>query len=278
MHSRRLTNHLRPITASLARFKSLLGMAAALSFATQHQAGAATIQWQGTTGPTPGDGLLWVDPFNWESDTIPSAFDDAVFGAGTPGVIHLAGDQTINSLAFNANFTLGAYGTTQILTNTSGVVSVTAGDFATINASYGGNNGLNLSGGGSLFLNHPLPRFGGNITVDGAGTTLVHRQEGPYPQYNGVGSAQEFGRFDQLTLGFTTTVRNITLTKVQLQKHIHWNRRRDAEPRARVPAAKPGRHGANQRDHGSVHESGQRAINHHHDDGGSEPARGCGEH
>ena len=52
----------------------------------------------------------------------------------------------------------------------------------------------------------------GDIVVDGEGTTLIHRQEGPTPQYNGIGSSQEFGRFDQVTLGVQRTVRTITLT------------------------------------------------------------------
>jgi fibronectin-binding autotransporter adhesin len=206
-------NPKRPLAYSLSRFKTLLGIAAALGFAGQQGANAAPISWEGSTGGTPGDGFQWLDPLNWQADTLPAAADDLIFEAGTPGVIHLGGAQTLNSLFVYQDFTLGAYGTNDVLNNTTGTMYVDPGAFATINASYGGANGISLSGGGSLFLNHPLPTYAGNITVDGTGgTTLVVRGEGPYPQYNAIGGAQEFGRFDPVGLGFSTTVRTITLT------------------------------------------------------------------
>ena len=40
-------------------------------------------------------------------------------------------------------------------------------------------------------------------------------------QYNGLNSAQEFGRFDQVTLGFSTVVRNITLQNGGVYKIIN---------------------------------------------------------
>jgi len=203
----------RPLSFSLARLTSSVAVASALTLAAQAQ--VAT--WEGTSGGTPGDGFLWTNRLNWSLDTLPLDTDDVIFGdpLATPGRILLIGDKTANSLAFTANnYTIGAYGTDDVLTNSSGVITVNTGNLATINASYGGGAGISLSGGGALFLNHPAPQFGGDITVDGtiAGTTLIHRQEGVGVQYNGIGGAQEFGRNDQLTLGLQRAVRNITLT------------------------------------------------------------------
>ena len=202
----------RPLSFSLARLSSAAAVAAALLAAGQ-SAKAQSFWYGSAPNGIPGDGFLWTNPNNWTFDTVPITSDALVFGdpAATPGTIILNGNQTADSLTFTDNFTLGAYGTSNVLTNTSGNITVTAGDFATINASYGGGNGINLSGGGTLFLNHPAPTFAGNIIVDGAGTTLLHRQEGPTVQYNGIGGAQEFGRFDQVTLGYTTATRTITL-------------------------------------------------------------------
>jgi autotransporter-associated beta strand protein len=181
---------------------------------------AANLTWESTTGPTPGDGFLWTNRLNWTGDVLPStdplASDDLTFGLGTPGIIALGGNQFANSITFNQNFTLGAYGTIDSLTlgfgTGTGNLFVTPGTFATINAALKGDSGLNLSGGGKVYLTNFGSTFTGDITVDGTGTTLVHRQEGPTPQYNGVGNAQEFGRSDQISLGFSTALRTITLT------------------------------------------------------------------
>lgn len=173
---------------------------------------AGAVQWQGNAVPVPGDGINWLNPFNWENEVLPLPTDDLVFGTGTPGVIQLNANQSAFSLTFNENFTLGAYGTNLTLTNLSGGVVVAPGKFGTINAALVGSTGLSLTGGGTLFLDHPLPTFAGTITVDGAGTSLFYRGDGPSPQYNGVGGTQLFGRFDPLTLGYSTATRSITLS------------------------------------------------------------------
>ncbi len=204
---------LQPLGISLARLRSAAAVVATLMAAVPASQ-AATVNWDGNAIPTPGDGFLWTNPLNWDSGFPPFASDDAVFGnpLATVGTILLGGNQTVNSLAATESYTLGAYGTNQVLTNTSGNIAVTTGDFLTINASYGGSSGINLTGGGSLFMNHPLPSFLGNISIDGAGTTLVYKSDMVYPQYNGVGSAQGFGRGDWLTLGYTTVTKTITLS------------------------------------------------------------------
>ncbi len=187
---------------------------APLIAAWPQRAQAVTTDWQGTTGGTPGDGLRWTASLNWMGDLVPSALDDATFGApGTGGsTVHLVGTQTINSLAFDENFSLGAPGTNLVINNTTGNLTVNSGSFVALNAAYGGPAGLNLSGGGSLYLTNPLSPYTGNITVSGTGTTLVHRQEGPSVQYAGINAAAETGRFDQVTLGWNSTVKTITLT------------------------------------------------------------------
>ena len=193
MNTSRLPNQKQPLSLSLASLRSAAAVVAALLAASPSARAQST--WDGNTLPTPGDGLLWTDPLNWSGDALPGGADvifaNALAGVGT---IFLNGDQSANSLTFTESDTLGAYGTNNFLNNLSGAVTVTSGDFATINASYGGTNGIILSGGGTLFLNNPFPTYTGNITVDGVGTTLLHRQEGPGVQYNGINSAQEFGR------------------------------------------------------------------------------------
>jgi len=184
--------------------------AVTMLFLTTAAGYGAPVTWDGG-----GDNLNWFDPLNWDTSTVPLAADDAIFGTLAPpsGVVHLGQERTVNAASFTANgYAIGAYGTNLGLTNTTGNINIAAGVFAQLNARLRGAAGLNLSGGGSLYLTSPLSDFSGNINVDGAGTTLVHRQEGLGPQYNAVGSSQEFGRFDQLTLGFSTAVRNINLT------------------------------------------------------------------
>lgn len=182
--------------------------------ATYTASTAATVDWEGATGGTPGDGQNWNAPLNWQGDAIPAAGDDITLGApGTGGgVLNLNTAQMVNSISADESVILGALGSNLLLTNSTGNVSVSSGDLLTIGAAIGGTNGINLSGGGALYLTNTLSPFTGNITVDGAGTTLIHRQEGPTVQYNGAGSAQEFGRFDQVTLGWSTAARTINLT------------------------------------------------------------------
>jgi fibronectin-binding autotransporter adhesin len=205
-----------PLAVSLSRFRSTKAIGLAMALAAPFGTQAANVTWESTTGPTPGDGFLWTNGLNWTGDTVPNDLDDLTFGLGTPGTIALNGNQGANSLTFNQNFTLGAYGTNESLAlgfgTGTGNLFVTPGTFATINAAVSGAFGLTLSGGGKLYLTNFGSSFTGDIFVDGAGTTLVHRQEGPTPQYNGVGNAQEFGRFDQVSLGVSTALRTITLS------------------------------------------------------------------
>jgi autotransporter-associated beta strand protein len=205
----------RPLSISLARCSSASAVAAALAFAAA-DAIAAPIAWDGGGGD-----FLWTTPLNWAPDGVPAAGDDLTFGTSPAGTVHLVRDQTAGSLAFTDDYSIGAFGTNLTLTNTSGNITVNPGELATIHASYGGTNGLNLSGGGTLYVTNPLSLYTGNITVSGAGTQLLHRQEGPTVQYNGLGGGQEFGRFDQLTLGSSTAVRNITLTNGGTYKIIN---------------------------------------------------------
>lgn len=143
---------------------------------------------------------------------VPAAGDDLTFGDGTLGTIQLNGNQTANSLTFDSSFTLGAFGTSNLLTNTSGNISVLTGITGTINASYAGTNGITLSGGGTLFLNHPAPTFGGNITVDGTGTTLMFNPRGLPVQVANTNTVTLNGRQDFPTLGVTAATRTITLS------------------------------------------------------------------
>src|SRR5688500_11856904 len=91
---------LRPLATSLSHCKSILGIAVALGFASNGQISGATVQFEGTTGATPGDGVSWLDPLNWQGDVIPLATDDLVFGAGFTGPTQLGGSQAANTLAF----------------------------------------------------------------------------------------------------------------------------------------------------------------------------------
>ena len=171
---------------------------------------AAIVLWDGEGGDN-----LWTNAANWYDQTnstnnvLPTLYDDIQFNTSA-GTIVMNGSQGALSLSFSANAALGAYGTNNVLSISSGSVTVGSGVLATMNASYSSSS-LNVSGGGTLFMNHPAPAFTANIVVDGAGTTLLHRQEGLTPQYNGMGSAQEFSRFDQLSLGVSTAVKTITL-------------------------------------------------------------------
>lgn len=204
----------RPVVFSLARCTSALAVGAALTLATAHSAKAAVNTWVGDAAPTPGDGFLWTNSLNWTGDLLPALTDDVTFAAPTAsvGAIFLNGNQTVNSITLTVNEKLGAFGTSDVLTNTSGDIVVNPGVFGTMNASYGGVNGIKLTGGGSLYMNHPLPTFAGDISISGAGTTLVYRGDGVAAQYSGVASTQLFGRSDWQSLGFTTATRTITAT------------------------------------------------------------------
>jgi hypothetical protein len=133
----------------------------------------AVATFEGNSVPTPGDGQSWLDPLNWSFDALPLATDDVIFGSGITGPIQLGGNQTTNSLVFNSNASLGSRGDGNLLTNSTGIVSVGVGVFATINSKFAGTAGLSLSGGGTLHMNNIENPFTGNIFVDGAGTTLL---------------------------------------------------------------------------------------------------------
>jgi autotransporter-associated beta strand protein len=128
---------------------------------------------------TPGDNVTWSNANNWTTngaaDTLPADGDDLTFGGGTAGgVIDLGSARISNSLTFTTNYTLGLASTTLVLTNSTGNVSVNTGVTGTINAVLAGNSGITLSGGGTLLLNRSSGNtFTGNISVDGAGTTLA---------------------------------------------------------------------------------------------------------
>lgn len=97
--------------------------------------------------------------------------------AATVGRILLNGNQTVNTLTFAVNDTLGSYGERNLLTlgGANPNVIVNPGVSAVINAELAGTNALNLSGGGSLLLNNFVNSFTGPINIDGAGTSLTFR-------------------------------------------------------------------------------------------------------
>jgi hypothetical protein len=111
---------LHPLAVSLSRFRSAKAIGMAMALAAPVGTQAANLTWESTTGATPGDGFLWTNRLNWTGDVLPStdpfAMDDLTFGLGTPGIIALGGNQFANSITFNQNFTLGAYGTIDSLT------------------------------------------------------------------------------------------------------------------------------------------------------------------
>ena len=202
--SRLHTSKLRPLSFSLARLSSAAAVAAALLAAGQ--SAQAQSFWYGTdpdaSSIIPGDGILWTDPNNWTFDTLPGGID-VVFDAGlaVPGTIQLNGNQAASKITFNDNYALGAYGSTNVLTNTGGNVEVAGTKFATINAVLAGTSGLNLTGGGTLFLTNGYNQFTGNVSVADAGSTLLVS----YP-----GQPTPASRSDALVLGQTT--RNVTLS------------------------------------------------------------------
>jgi fibronectin-binding autotransporter adhesin len=210
--TRRSVNSPRPLTCSLAQFKSIAAACAALLAAGQ--ATHAAVTWDGNAAPTPGDGFLWTNPLNWSGDALPdSSLDgDVIFAnpAATVGVIQLNGNQTVSSIYFTTNDTLGAYGTTNTLTNSFGTVTVDPGVRAVINADFAGTNALNLSGGGSLLLNNFVNSFTGPINIDGAGTRLTFRGQGILPYINNNNHVF-VGRSDAYSLGFQV-LKTVTLT------------------------------------------------------------------
>ncbi|MDB6149871.1 MAG: hypothetical protein JWQ44_1319 [Chthoniobacter sp.] len=171
------------------------------------------VVWHGdSANGLPGDGILWTNPLNWSTDTLPLPTDDVLFGNGTVGTIRLNGSQSINSLSFDKAFTLGVYGSADVLTNASGLVTVLPNQLATIHSRYSSISGLSLSGGGTLLLTNPKNNLStGPVTVEGTGTTLMVDLGGFRPQVNGTGGAQSNSRQNGPVLGAGTALRTINL-------------------------------------------------------------------
>lgn len=213
-HTNRSTRIKPSFIASLSRSLALATLGAMGLTSAQ----AATSWVPISNGST--DGTNWMLGDNWDSFVVPTALEDLTFAASEKmGPILLNGNQTANSLTFNDNYTVGAAGVTDLLTNTTGNVSVNVGNFVTMHNRVGGQNGIILNGGGTLHLTNTLSPFNGGITVDN-GSTLLHRGEGVANQYAGANALFENPRFDQVTLGYNTAVRNITLQNGGIYKVI----------------------------------------------------------
>lgn len=161
-----------------------------------------------------GSAGLFSDLLNWSGNTLPVLNDDLVFtNPGLPSTIHFDGVRpSFNSLTFNGGgtITLGAAGTSFSLGVASATVpniTVSAGTTAIVNAPITGN--INLSGGGTLQMDNFFA-LNGNITVDGAGTTLRVVSRAPFAHaIGGVGGA----RNEYHTIGpITTATETVTLS------------------------------------------------------------------
>jgi autotransporter-associated beta strand protein len=174
----------RPLTFSLARLSSAACNGCALFTAS---AAHAQVIWQGDSANlSPGDGVTWTDPLNWGGDVLPLAIDDLIFGNGqTLSSINLNGPQTANSFTFNAPFTLGLAATSDILTITSGNISVGSGVSSRINAIVAGANGLTLGGGGTLTL-AGANTFTGPVAVNADSTLRIGADNNLGANANGV--------------------------------------------------------------------------------------------
>ena len=178
MRQRRIRRH-RNILAKLN--KGVLPIAAALVLNRGQFALAITpATWEGTAGD-----YLWTSPTNWSIDAPPpttTPYDDLTFGNGTPGTISLTANQFANSLTFSSNgFTLDSPGSTNVLTNATGSLTVGTTDTATINSilTSSGSTSLKLSGGGTLILNN-ANTYTGSTNVN-AGTLVVGNSSAIYP-------------------------------------------------------------------------------------------------
>ena len=186
MQERRIRRH-RNILKKLN--SGILPIAAALVLNRGQFAQAAPqpATWEGTT--LGGDGVTWTNANNWTTngvaDVLPpntSPGDDLTFGVGTPGTINLNGNEIADSLTFNANgFILDSSGSTNVLTNVTGSITVGSTDTATINSilAGSGSTSLKLSGGGTLILNN-ADTYAGATNVN-AGTLVVGNSSAIYP-------------------------------------------------------------------------------------------------
>jgi fibronectin-binding autotransporter adhesin len=191
-------------TSSLGRFvfgsnKYIALLAAWLTaHATQIKSEAATLNWDGG-----GDGVSWSDPLNWDTDTLPSAADLAVFAVG--GSYELNGNQPAQALSFFDSVTLGSFGNSSVLSiggSTSVAnISVDGGLLTTIHSQLlttGATPGVYLSGGGTLNLTNIFSPINGNIIVDGS--SLMIQSNSLAPHLAGTGTNLQ-NRGDALPLG-----------------------------------------------------------------------------
>ena len=127
----------------------------------------AAISWDGD-----GDGVSWNDRFNWDTDTLPGAADDAIIDDGNANnvlaVDYLGGTTTIKSLHNAENLELSGGGilTVSGTANNSGLVDVQSGS-------------LSLSGGTSS---------GDFIVAAGAWLSFMTHQLQPTSSVMGQGS------------------------------------------------------------------------------------------
>ena len=169
MNRRRITK-VRPLSVSLNRFSSALGVAAALAAG----AGAAKAAQTWVGGPTIGVDNLWNTATSWTT-AVPNATDVVTFNQTSPAYspsnfITLGAGELANSLLFKVapftNAPLSPYTLTSgDLTLTTGSVSVDGGVRAVINSQLNGTAGLTKTGCGVLVL--------GNAANGYTGTTLV---------------------------------------------------------------------------------------------------------
>lgn len=184
--NRVVSRRLRPLSVSLARLGSLLGITAALATSTAH-----AVDWDptGDQTNTGGSGAWDLTSLFWNDNGLPpnvawpnTATSAAVFG-GINGLVAIdtdAGALTgtgviANSLTFNvSNYTIAGSDAAELLTlsGTTPTVTVTgATDIATISANIAGTAGLTKSGAGVLVLGG-ANTFSGTVAVN-AGTLSV---------------------------------------------------------------------------------------------------------
>ena len=142
---------------------------------------------------TVGDGTwtsladgIWVDPANWQSNTIAMGVDKtATFNAATGVTVTLSGNQTIGNVVFDvSDYTLAGPGTLTLDSTTTPLVSVGTGRSATISANIGGIYGLEKSGAGTLVFTG-LKSYTGGTTVNG-GTLELQGATGGNAQIHGA--------------------------------------------------------------------------------------------
>ncbi len=153
MNRRRITK-VRPLSVSLNRFSSAVGVAAALA------AGVGAAHAAPDFFSTVSSDALWDTPGNWSLGAEPTAADDAIFTQVAPAAsggvnITLTAGELANTLMFR-----NAGPTTALpyslnggdLTLTTGTISVELGASATVNSVLAGAAGLSKTLGGTLIL------------------------------------------------------------------------------------------------------------------------------